>query len=353
MRVALVNNFHPFTGIGKYAFNLHARLRAMGYPVEMLYLESRDNKLAEMEGVRKLVQGLHLPLFNKTFSWYSYFPPRIPEGYDLYHASSHYLLRVARYRKPTVITHMDLAPLLYPQDYPYLLRKALERSLRDYGEAERIIAISQGSKEELVASGHADEGKVTVIHPGYDETLYRPIPREEARAAMGLDQGETIILHVGSEERRKNVPTLLKAMRLLKGDPLLVRVGSRSPECALLEKGLKVLHFSGVEERQMPFFYSAADLFAFPSTYEGNFAYPPLEAMACGVPTIVTEGVRLFSRGCCIYTPPESPEALAAGMEEVLRERERYSAMAREEAKGYTLGEEAEKTMTLYREVLG
>lgn len=353
MRVALVNNFHPFTGIGKYAFNLHARLRTMGYPVEMLYLESKENRIEEIEGVRKLVQGLNLPLFNKTFSWYSYFPPRIPGGYDLYHASSHYLLRVAKYRKPTVVTHMDLAPLLYPQDYPYLLRKALERSLKDYGEAERIIAISQGSKEELVASGYADEDKVTVIHPGYDETLYRPIPRGEARAALGLDQGETIILHVGSEERRKNVPTLLKALRLLKGDPLLVRVGTRSPECAPLEKGLKVLHFSGVEEGRMPFFYSAADLFVFPSTYEGNFAYPPLEAMACGVPTILTEGVRLFSKGCYFYTPPESPEALAAGMEAVLRERERYAAMALEEAKGYTLGEEAVKTMALYREVLG
>jgi glycosyltransferase involved in cell wall biosynthesis len=357
MKIALVNNFSPITGIGKYAFNLYERMREEGMEVEMLYLESKDNPLPGREGIHRISQGFHFPIFNKTLSWAYYFPKRIPTGYGLYHASSHYLTRIAKYRNPTVVTHMDLAPFLFPKDYPFLLRRALSAVLKEYRRVARVLAISENSKRELVERGYVQEERVDVVHPGCDERLYRPMPKEEARRELRLPPDKRVLLHVGSEERRKNLPTLLRAMKCLAEerdyeDLLLVRVGEKNRENDELKKGLEIRHFSNVEEEKMPLFYSASDLFVFPSSYEGNFAYPPLEAMACGTPTLVSEALELFREGCYLYSPHNDPAALAKGIEILLSSPETYRKLALREARRFTLQEEVKRVCTIYREVL-
>ena len=174
---------------------------------------------------------------------------------------------------------MDLAPLLFPKEYPWITHWLLKKVLPAYKHIDRIITISESAKEELVRLGYSTPEKVTVIPPGFDERFFQPVNKEKARQKLGLPLDKKIVLNIGSEEPRKNIPCLLKTCKLLqeKGvDSVLVRVGNRSEEYDALKKGLPVLEFNKVPEEHLPLFYSAADVFVFPATYEGGFAYPPL-----------------------------------------------------------------------------
>ena len=173
MPIAIINNYQPHIGIGKYCFNLFEKLRGMRKDVDMIYLESKDNPYPESKGIVKVRQSVNLPVLNKTFSWYYYFPSRLPRGYDLYHVSSQYLARIAKFKRPCIVTHMDTAPLLLK--YPLHLKFFVRRVMKFYKQADRIIAISEKSKKELAGLNIIPEEKITAINLGYDERVYKPL----------------------------------------------------------------------------------------------------------------------------------------------------------------------------------
>jgi glycosyltransferase involved in cell wall biosynthesis len=354
MTVAIINNYQPHIGIGKYCFNLFEKLRMMKKDVDMVYLESKDNPYPE-SGVVKVKQSFNLPILNKTFSWYYYFPSRLPQGYDLYHISSQYLARIAKFRKPCVVTHMDIAPLRFK--YPLHLKFFVKRAMKYYKNADKIIAISEKSKMELAGLNIVPEEMIHAINLGYDERVYRPLSRESCREKLGLPMDKKIILNVGSEEGRKNVPTLLKALHLLKKDVpdfMFIRIGGTDPANEPLKAGLDVRHYRGIPESEMPLFYGAADVFVFPATYEGGIAYPPLEAMACGLPTVITDELDVFKDGAVIMKPYDQA-ALARTMLKILSEpgvHRKLSAAALKTAGQFTLTREVKETCRVYEDVL-
>jgi len=355
MTIAIINNYQPHIGIGKYCFNLFEKLRILKKDVDMIYLESKDNPYPESGGIVKVKQGFNLPALNKTFSWYYYFPPRLPRGYDLYHVSSQYLARIAKFRRPCIVTHMDTAPLLFK--YPVHLRFFVKRVMKYYRQADRIIAISEKSKAELAGLNIIPEEMITAINLGYDERVYKPASRERCRERLGLPKDKKIILYVGSEEERKNVPTLLKALRLLKKqsiDFMFIRIGGTDPANGPLKAGLDVRHYHGIPESDMPLFYNSADVFVFPATYEGGIAYPPLEAMACGTPTVVTDELDVFKDGTVTMKPHDSA-ALAKIILSILTEPDvhnKLSKAALETAARFTLTKEVTETYRVYEDVL-
>lgn len=358
MTTAIVNNYQPHVGIGKYCFNLFERLREMKKDVEMIYLESSDNPYRERKGITKVKQGLNLPFLNKTLSWYYYFPKRIPEGFDLYHLSSTFLSKVSKYRKPCVITHMDVAPVIL-KDYPFHMKYFFSKSMDFYKNVDKIIAISEKSKKELIEMKSIPENKVTAINLGYDERFYRPVEKEKCRKLLGLPVEKKIILNVGSEEGRKNVKTLLDSLQVLRqetGDDFtLVRIGSRNKKLEKLKKGIDVKHYSGIPEENMHLFYNSADVFVFPATYEGGIAYPPMEAMACGTPTIVTEELDVFGGGAFVMKYPFDSNALAEKIAEILTKKSLWNKMSKhalEKAKEFTLDREAKATYKIYEELI-
>jgi len=353
--IAIVNNFHPHTGIGKYAFGLLKQLNERGRGAEMLYLESRDNAIPEASAVKKIRQGMHYPVANRTLAAYFAFPKGLPPGYDLYHVSSQYLARVAKFRKPCIITHMDLAPVVFPGEYPLFLRLFVRRMLKFYDEASLILAISEAGRKELLEYMDLPDDRVRAIPLGVDASLYKPMVMEACRRSLGLPLGKKIVLNVGSEEPRKNIPLLLEAQRSVQSefgdDALLVRVGARNPGYDGLKKGVNMMHFSNVAEEKMPLFYNSADAFAFPAKYEGGFAYPPLESMACGTPTLVTGALGLFRGGARIL--PEEASAFSEAITSILSGKCRQlSKSAIETSKKFTLAIEAEKTWKAYQDVL-
>jgi glycosyltransferase involved in cell wall biosynthesis len=360
MRVGLVNNFHPFSGIGKYAFNLHAKLREQEKDVEMIYCESKDNILDwDVAGLQKIKQEYSFPIHNKTLSWYYSFPPNIPRGYDLYHASSQYLARVAKFHDPIVVTHMDLAPVLFPNEYPRVLSVFLKRVYSFYDQCDRILTISPNAKTELLEHlPHLDENIIHPIPLGFDEAIYEPKSKEEARKKLGIKPDTKVVLNIGSEEPRKNIPTVIAAVKELEksfDDILFIRVGGSETRYDAIKKGITIKHLSHLDEKEMPWVYSAADVFPFPATYEGGFAYPPLEAMACGIPTIVGKELELFNKGATILKQPDDAHELAEYMAGVLGNKSTYareSARARIGAQDFTLTKEATNTFAVYEKAL-
>lgn len=186
----------------------------------MLYCETPGAYLHLChDSIKVLRQRIPWPATGRTLlPQYYYFPSRIPKGYDIYHVTTSGLSRVARFRQPTVITHHDAAALALPEIYSLPRRVWCRSMLRDYANAQKVIAISEESKNELLRFGAASPGKIKVIHPGYDETLYKPRSKWGARKTLGLPQDRIVLLHVGSEELRKDVPTLLKAVYELQRD---------------------------------------------------------------------------------------------------------------------------------------
>jgi len=199
----------------------------------------------------------------------------------------------------SIITVHDLAFLLYPH---FLTRE----SARYYGQidqavkrADHIIAVSESTKRDTIRLLGVPEHKITVIYESANR-IYQPINDHEIleRTRDKYRINRDFILFVGTIEPRKNVPTLLRAYRQLldsyKTDVKLVIVGRRgwlSEEVFTLVDQLKlgddVLFLGRVPIEDLLYLYNAAQLLVQPSFYEG-FGLPPLEAMACGTPVVVS-----------------------------------------------------------------
>ncbi len=205
-----------------------------------------------------------------------------------------------------VVIINDLIPFLFPgyQRLKNLPRRVYFRNLgkRTAKMADKIIAISYYSKKDIVKYFQVSEEKIEVIHLGVDKK-YRPLSSNLEKITSKYGIGGKFIFYFGNFNPHKNVKTLVEAYHRLpekiKNEYQLVLGGRRDRYCTDLEKMIKRLRieekviFTGfISEKDLPAIYSAAELFVFPSLYEG-FGLPPLEAMACGAPVITSNTTSL------------------------------------------------------------
>lgn len=200
---------------------------------------------------------------------------------------------------PTVVTIHDLSFLRFPDRLPRARRAFLSAAVpASARRATRVIAISESTKRDIVELIGIPEGRISVVYQGVD-AAFRPGPSDISAAHFA---GRPYILHVGTVEPRKNLDILVRAYAALRRDGIphaLALVGPRGwmddPVFAVIrELGLQDdVRLAGyVPPADLPRWYNGADLFAFPSAYEG-FGLPILEAMACGVPTVTSNGSSL------------------------------------------------------------
>ncbi len=169
--------------------------------------------------------------------------------------------------------------------------------------AQKIITVSEFTKREILQlCPKAQEQKITVVHNGYNNESYRPINDEEKIAAILKKYSLTkpYFLYVGRLEKKKNTPTLIEALALLRDahpeiKEKLVLIGNASfgfdeVKYIIEEFDLNndVLIPGWVDEEDLPYIYNGASAFVFPTKHEG-FGIPILESMACGLPTIASD----------------------------------------------------------------
>ena len=226
-------------------------------------------------------------------------------------------------------------------------RSEIERQL--VHDADHIIAECPQDRSDLLRLYGADGSRMSIVPCGFDAEEFRPMSRARARAELGLDPGEFIILQLGRLVPRKGVDNVIRALAHLPPDVparvLVVGGESREPDEALTPEigrlravareagvGHRVT-FTGQRQRsELRSYYAAANVFATTPWYE-PFGITPLEAMACGVPVVgsavggiqysVTDGVTGF------LVPPHNPAALAARLLELHRNPALAAALGR------------------------
>lgn len=248
----------------------------------------------------RVPRNLHRPLSLTQSLWTTRAIRRLP--LDLLHDPTGSMLFARRPNCRSVLTIHDLTSLMMPgvNRRGWLAHRLFGR--RACHHADRIIAISEQTKRDLLHHHRVPEGRIRVVANGLSARFQLPAAEEVARVRDRWTGGRPFVLFVGVLQPRKNVPALLRAYAAARAQGLawpLVIAGGKGwgyePIFALVEE-LK-LHdavvFTGrVDDAELPALYGAAEIFAFPSLYEG-FGWPPLEAMACGTPVICSNASSL------------------------------------------------------------
>jgi glycosyltransferase involved in cell wall biosynthesis len=241
------------------------------------------------------------------------------------------------WRGPSVVTVYDLSFLLFPRAFKTANRLYLTATSRAAARrARRVLTISESARRDIVRLLRVPEERVDVTYPAAEER-YQLLPADQV-AAFRLAHGlpEAFVFALGTLEPRKNLLGLLQAYALLPEPcpPLYVAGGTGwrfNPIFDTVQRlGLADhVHFLGfVPEDELPLWYNAARLFAFPSLYEG-FGLPVLEAMACGAPVITSTAASLpeVAGRAAMLVPPEDTHRLAREMERVLEDAQLRTEM--------------------------
>ncbi len=292
-------------------------------------------------------------------------------GFDLLHSPA--FISPIACPCPTVITVHDIAYLLYPSHFArwwVAYMKSLMPSV--LGSAGAVICGSAHSKDELVKTYRLPPAKVHSIPYGVDHQRFRPDAALDTAWVRQLGLREGYILHVSDLSYRKNIPALLRAVAHLRsggrwGDRQVVLAGSESPGMlgaaevraviGELELQRTVIFTGRVPDEQLPGLYAHAAVLVMPSLYEG-FGFPVLESMAAGTPVVASNSSSLpeVAGDAAILVSPQSVEALANAISEVLENRTLSEEMRRKgvkQASRFSWERAAAETIAVYRSVAG
>lgn len=267
-----------------------------------------------------------------------------------------------------VITVHDLSVYKFPETHPAERIAHFERDfMRSLDQALHIITDTEKVRRELLEFANISEERVTAVHLGVNKA-YRPDRKVDGSVdylSYGIESGSYILL-VATFEPRKRIEAALNAFRLLpekvkRRFPLVLAGASGWQNESLHEMMARdeangYIRFLGfVPENHLPAIYSGARLFLYPSIYEG-FGLPPIEAMASGVPVIVSNRSCLpeVTCGAAMMINPDDVESFAKAIYQGL-EDETWRANAISQglsiASHYTWENCLTKTTQIYRSI--
>jgi glycosyltransferase involved in cell wall biosynthesis len=363
MSIGLISNAWPGTSVGRYIFEIFDYFKKWKKDVDMIFLESIVKLTNKDKQIKILKTPFKLPFGTAGFNNYFYFPKKIPKGYDLYHISNERITKCCENNKPSIVTHHGyVTPYILKTEFNMITRLFLNLQNKNLKHAERIITISQNMKKDIVKYLKIQPQKVDVVYLGVDHKNFRPRDKKKVRKKLSLDEDKKIILHVGTDVPRKNIKTILEAVNILKGkiDFQFVRIGGPLYTSRDLLHRLNLesyVHEIGpVEGKLVSLYYNAADVFVFPSIYEG-FGLPLVEAMASGTPVIASNinCIPEITGGNAILSHPFDVKSLSKNILEVLSNESLAKEMKRrgiKRSKEFTWKKTAKETLRIYEQVL-
>ncbi|MDB9932395.1 MAG: glycosyltransferase family 1 protein [Flavobacteriales bacterium] len=286
----------------------------------------------------------------------------IKNGVEVYHGLSHEIPRKNKLSKiKYVVTIHDLIFLRFPENYNRIDRKIYKKKV-EYAckTADKIIAISEQTKRDLMEFLNVPENKIEVIYQScatsfhhISDYRYRDLIKNK------YNLPENYILYVGTIEKRKNLATLIEAIGKSNTKLPLVAVGKQTDYTkevmAMVDKynlGNQVALLQNVSFLDLPSIYQSANLFVYPSFFEG-FGIPVLEALYSKTPVIAAIGSCLEEAGGpnSIYIDPKNSDELASAIDRVIENPELQLEMKEkgfEYAQNFTSENQAKEVLEIY-----
>lgn len=290
----------------------------------------------------------------------------VRDGVRLYHGLAGELpvgIREAGIR--TVVTIHDLIFMRHPEWYSWADRKLRQWKFRKTcREADRIIAISECTKRDIMLYGDVPAEKIDVIYQSCG-TLYKMREGEKKMHEVHINYmlPERYIISVGALEERKNILLAVKAMHKLPDDVSLVVVGKDGPYGERVRRyiaagglGGRVMFLHDVPTDDMPAIYQMAEACVYPSRYEG-FGLPVIEAIQSGLPVVACKGSCLEEAGgnATLYVDPDDVAGMAHALRLTLKGapgREERIEAGRQYITRFENAEVAQKVLGVYRELV-
>jgi alpha-1,3-rhamnosyl/mannosyltransferase len=348
-------------GIGRYVYNLLENMIVLNRQDKFTLLVNDDFLLPLVKN------SSNFKLLKVGIKWLSLEEQvRIPMVVkrlrpDLFHAASFAVPLIQPCR--TIVTIYDLIHLVFPEHYTWLHRFYFQVVLRQaLRSVSKIITISESSKNDLISYYGLPKSKIEVVFPAVEDR-FKPIADRGVIAAFKKKHGlpEHFVLYVGNRKKHKNLSGLLAAYARFceqdKGPHYLVLSGPKEEVTAALARRYRIedrlVYAQKFADDELPLMYNSADIFVFPSFYEG-FGLPVLEAMACGLPVITSNVSSLpeVAGDAGILVDPYDVAGLAAVIKRVVSDPALAQSMREKglrQAGGFSWQRCAGETLALYR----
>jgi glycosyltransferase involved in cell wall biosynthesis len=250
---------------------------------------------------------------------------------DLYHGLSNELpLGIKMTGVKSVVTIHDLIFIRYPELYKGVDRQIyLIKFKKACRSADRIIAVSEQTKSDIVEFFGTPQEKISVVYQGCAPVFQNRVVATQIPDIKKYNLPKDYLLYVGTVEERKNLLNILKAIRSMPNENLVV-VGNGKSYMKLcrdyvLDNGLgsRVKFHSNVPTEDLAEFYYGAKAFIYPSTFEG-FGIPILEALFCKTPVITSRGGCFSESGgpSSIYIDPHSSAEIVQAVDRLNSDEE-------------------------------
>ncbi len=288
------------------------------------------------------------------------------DGIDLYHGLSGELpVGIRRTGIRTVVTIHDLIFMRHPEYYNpidvAIYRWKFRRACR---EADRIVAISECTRRDVAELGHFPADRIDVVYQSIDRRFRRTVTDgERADVARRYGLPPRYILFVGTIEERKNAGLVIEALPQIDAGVHFVMVGRQTAYTRRILRRARVLGVdgrvhvvSGVPDADLGAVYRSAEVFAYPSRYEG-FGLPIVEAIECGLPVVAATGSCLEEAGgdACFYVGPDDVGAMAAALNRLLADRglrRECVERSRDYIRRFQNGDAARQMIEVYRRTM-
>jgi glycosyltransferase involved in cell wall biosynthesis len=338
------------TGFGFYVNNLTQNLKAIDKKNEYFLLKPKTDK--DLSAPQRLL-------------WDQIDVPNLARKnhVDILHQPC-FSAPIIHSNMKVVVTIHDLIAILYGQDIPFFSRQFFGRWMPfSYKFADRIIAISNHTKKDIIKFLHVPEEKIKVIYLAAADTFRKKNTKEEIEKIKAKYQtGDKYILHTGTLNPRKNLEFLIKVFHeVIKELPNynLVIAGKKGwyyeglfELVSKLNLDKKVIFAGYIPDEDAPILYQGSSLFVFPSLYEG-FGLPPLEAMSSGVPVVSsnTSSLPEVIGDGGILLSPQDKSAWIKAIKKILKDdnfRKKMSQKAIDQAQSFSWEKCAKETLAVY-----
>lgn len=364
LRIAIDCRMLSWGGVGRYTQGLiqglsqiptHHKFILICHSKEEVHLE-KPNNFEIIETKLPVFSLRHLKAFSRLVN---------NSKVDVFH-SSHFIYPWFYIGKGVATIH-DLIPMKYPKTISFINRiKFILMTKYTLKKASNLITVSNNTKKDIVGIFNYDDSRISVIYEAVDDYFY-PQPKDIVQKVLSKYRvDKDYFLYVGACKPHKNIIGLVNAYSLLpieiKEKYSLVLVGKKDRRYLEVDNFIRtnrltdfVIQLENVSDNELPSIYSGAEIFIFPSYYEG-FGLPPLESMACGTPVISsnTSSLPEVLGNNAIFINPDKPDEISSKILGLLSNANLKSELSTKginHVKTFSWKETAEETLKVYEKI--